>query len=64
MERLKKSNERLKAMMHNLKNTSQRSSTKLNLSSIHNSSRATEHSRSKSKLHSLPYMRFANAYNG
>ena len=31
MERLKKSNERLKAMMHNLKSSSQRSSSKLNL---------------------------------
>ena len=64
MKRLKKSNEQLKAMMHNLKSISQRASTKLNLSSIHNSNRATDHSRSKSKLHSLPYMRFANAYNG
>ena len=65
MERLKKSNERLKAMMHNLKSNSQRSSSKLNLSCSHNNhSRATEHSRKIAKMHSLPYMRFANAYNG
>ena len=65
MERLKKSNERLKAMMHNLKSSSQRSSSKLNLScSYNNHSRVTDHSKSIPKMHSLPYIRFANAYNG
>lgn len=59
-ERLKKSNEKLKSLMNNLKNAnSHRSSSTFSISN-----RQTESKKHIPKMHSLPYMRFANPYYG
>lgn len=59
-ERLKKSNDKLKSLMHNLKNAnSHRSSSSFSLSN-----KQTENQKHIPKMHSLPYMRFANPYYG